>query len=72
MSRELGTSSEEFLAKTLATAKRLRVKGKVLKTISHLHQTITIPREKERKAQEKRREKEMKKIKKAAANMQNQ
>lgn len=72
MSRELGTSSEEFRKKTLATAKEYKVEEEVLETISHIHETITVPREKEREEQKKRREEELEKLKNAAKNTQNQ
>ncbi|MFA6896729.1 MAG: hypothetical protein WCQ96_00365 [Patescibacteria group bacterium] len=70
MARELGISSEEFLAKTLQTAQRFGIKGEVLETISYIHQIVTIPREKERKEREQRRTEELARFE-AAKNMQN-
>lgn len=72
MSRELGISSKEFLAKTLQTAEDLGVLEKVVETISYIHQTVTIPREEERQKNEQRRAKELAKFKAAAAKTQNQ
>jgi len=68
MARELGISSEEFLAKVLQEAEELGVKEEVLETISHIHKTVTEPHEEERKAQEQRRTEELAKFE-AAKNM---